>query len=460
MLQVGQAFPGGLLNGNVRPQFARVLEGLGALPREEDDPLRTPGSRTPDLGGKSDISVAVEVALRSLRNRKIGLGVMGFADSLALQGMRYDSPRALEFATQISEFVQRHAHEASARLASERGCFSGWRYSIWGKRDQPMRNAAVTTIAPTGSISLIAECSSGIEPIFSLACKRRALDGHEFTEVHPSLEGLGERQGWLTADVREALMEGTPPTEIPGIPKDLAEALVTAHEVPAEWHVKMQAAFQANVDNAVSKTVNLPVTATLDDVDGAFRLAFESGCKGITVYRDGSRSGQTLSSSAEDRPAEEQPSSSPRPRDRVTTGHTSKYRTGCGTLFVTVNRDENGLCEVFANLGKAGGCPSQSEATCRAVSTALRSGVDSKELIEQLRGIRCLSTARAKGNGSGITVQSCPDAIACAIEEAIGEDPPAQDAPSPGLLCPDCQQPLNREAGCFVCQACGYSKCG
>jgi ribonucleoside-diphosphate reductase alpha chain len=333
---------------------------------------------------------------------------------------------------------------------------------IWGKRNQPMRNAAVTTIAPTGSISLIAACSSGIEPIFSLACKRRALDGQEFVEIHPPLEKLGHRQGWLTADVREALMEGTPPAEIPGIPKDLAEALVTAHEVPAEWHVKMQAAFQANVDNAVSKTVNLPATATLDDVDGVFRLAFESGCKGITVYRDGSRSGQTLSSSvaAGEQTDGAQPSSSPRPRGRVTTGYTSKFRMGCGTLFVTVNRDRNGLCEVFANLGKAGGCPSQSEATCRAVSAALRSGVDPKELVEQLRGIRCLSTARAKGNGSGITVQSCPDAIARAIEEAIGEDLPSEDSPSPGLLCPECQQPLNREAGCFVCQACGYSKCG
>ena len=272
-----------------------------------------------------------------------------------------------------------------------------------------MRNAAVTTIAPTGSISILANCSSGIEPVFSLAYVRRALDGREFVQVHPLLESLGRRGGWMTDAVRNALVEGAPAREIRGIPEHVAEVLVTAHAISPEWHIRMQAAFQENVDNAVAKTVNLPANAGVDEVDKVFRMAFKLRCKGVTVYRDGSRDGQTLSGAKPPVPSTGA-GNSPRPRQRVTKGKTFKFRMGCGTLFVTVNQDEHGLCEVFGNLGKAGGCPSQSEATCRIISMALRSGVDADELVEQLRGIRCLSTAHAKSNGSGVNVLSCPDA--------------------------------------------------
>jgi len=406
-----------------------------------------------------------QIRERSLGNRKVGLGVMGFADALILLGMRYDSDAALGFASGISRFIQEQAHEASSRLAEQRGSFPNWAGSVWdAKHPVPMRNATVTTIAPTGSISIIAGCSSGIEPIYSLAFRRRALEGQEFTQVHPLLERIGHGGGWMTDSVRQALVEGAPVTQILAIPSGVAEALVTAHEVPPEWHVRMQAAFQQNVDNAVSKTVNLPNDAGVAEVDKVFRMAFELGCKGITVYRDGSRSGQTLTLSAENRKETivSNNGSTPRNRGRVTSGQTFKYRMGCGTLFVTVNRDENGLCEVFANLGKAGGCPSQSEATCRAISTALRSGVSPKELIEQLRGIRCLSTAAARKGDSTIKVLSCPDAIARAIEESTGGSP-NRSTPGKhpaGRTCPFCGSAMRREAGCFVCDSCLHNSCG
>jgi ribonucleoside-diphosphate reductase alpha chain len=397
------------------------------------------------------------IRVRSMGNRKIGLGMMGFADCLVLLGLRYDTQEAVQFASEVSKFIQTEAHKASEDLAHERGNFTNWADSTWCKLHQRrMRNASVTTIAPTGSISILANCSSGIEPLFSLAYRRRALDGQEFIQVHPLLEKLGRRDGWMTGAIRQAMLDGAPARDIPGIPRNLAEVLVTAHQIAPEWHVKMQAAFQANTDNAVSKTVNLPASATIEDVDKVFRMAFELGCKGITVYRDGSRAGQTFSG-AKALLSCTGASGVPRPRGRVTSGQTFKFRMGCGTLFVTVNRDEKGLCEVFANLGKAGGCPSQSEATCRAISAALRSGVDPKVLVEQLRGIRCLSTARAKKNGGSVNVLSCPDAIAKAIEEALGVSDKREPA---GRACPDCGQPLLCEANCWVCKSCGYSKCG
>jgi len=397
----------------------------------------------------------------SLANRKIGLGLMGFADALVLLGIRYDSDEALAVAREVAESLSEDAHGASRRLAAERGPFPNWASSVWDIRDsQPMRNAACTTIAPTGSISLLAGCSSGIEPVFSLAGRRRALDGETFVSVHPPLEELGVTQGWMDDRAVAALLDGTPPAEIEGLPPDLAEVLVTAHEISAEWHVRMQAAFQEHIDNAISKTVNLPGNAGSSDVDRIFRSAYRLGCKGITVYRDGSRKGQTLSRSPGPRRKPTAPAAEPRARVRVTGGRTFKYRMGCGTLFVTLNRDEAGLCEVFANLGKAGGCPSQSEATCRAVSVALRSGVTPETLIEQLKGIRCLSTSVARKGNDEVTVLSCPDAIARAIEESLAETAgPADPAPN-GRVCPVCGHRMRREAGCFVCDRCQFSSCG
>jgi ribonucleoside-diphosphate reductase alpha chain len=233
--------------------------------------------------------------------------------------------------------------------------------------------------------------------------------------------------------------------------------MVTAHEVSPQWHVKIQAAFQAHVDNAVSKTVNLPADASPADVDEIYKLAFKLGCKGITVYRDNARDNQVFKA-VENNNTDDQKLSL-KPRQRITTGKTIKYRMGCGTLFVTVNKDENGLCEVFANLGKAGGCPSQSEATCRAISAALRSGVKPEILIEQLKSIRCLSTIAGRKTNKDIDVLSCPDAIATALQQALGySEQPKKNSSKP--KCPECNYALRKEAGCNVCDNCGYSKCG
>jgi ribonucleoside-diphosphate reductase alpha chain len=333
-----------------------------------------------------------------------------------------------------------------------------------------MRNACCTTIAPTGSVSIIAGCSSGIEPIFSLSYRRRALDGHEFDQLHPLLERLGKRDGWLNDSVRKALFDGVPASQIQGIPAKLADVLVTAHEISPEWHVRMQAAVQEHVDNAVSKTVNLPAAATVADVDKIFGSAFRLGCKGITVYRDASRAGQNFTRAGEAKTVRSSaPRISPRARGTVTEGKTYKFRMGCGTLFVTVNRDEVGLSEAFCNLGKPGGCPSQSEATCRAVSVALRSGVRPEVLIEQLRGIRCLSTCTARKENGDIKVLSCPDAIATAIEQEVTDNgsPPGLQTPpeaaplaAAGRLCPRCQHPMRKDAGCLVCDKCLHNSCG
>ncbi|MEA3227357.1 MAG: adenosylcobalamin-dependent ribonucleoside-diphosphate reductase, partial [Planctomycetota bacterium] len=238
-----------------------------------------------------------EIRKVTLGNRKIGLGIMGFADTAVLLRIRYDCEEAVEFAEKLMCFVQKSAHDASEDLAKERGSFPNWNGSVWNKRyHRQMRNATCTTIAPTGTIGIIAGCSSGIEPIFSLATKRRILDGQKFIQLHPLVERLGTKEGWLTDRVRDLLSKGVPPYEIPEIPKDLSEVLVTAHEVPPEWHVRIQAAFQEYTDNAVSKTVNLRSDATAEDVDQVYRLAFELGCKGITVYRDGSRKNQVITS--------------------------------------------------------------------------------------------------------------------------------------------------------------------
>ena len=322
-----------------------------------------------------------EIEKITLGNRKIGLGIMGFADTLVLLGIRYNSEEAVDFAERLSCFIQKYARGASHQLAEIRGNFPNWKGSVWDtKHHQPMRNAAVTTIAPTGSISIIADCNGGIEPIYSLVSKRRVLDGKEFIQLHPIIERLGTEQGWLSDNVRDQLAEGIPPKDVPAIPSRVSYTLVTAHEITPEWHVRIQAVFQKYTDNAVSKTVNLPADATVENVDKIFRLAYELDCKGNTVYRDGCRDNQVISTTYKKRISNSE-KIVPRSRPRKTKGQTIKFRMGCGTLFVNVNKDDNGLCEVFANLGKAGGCPAQSEATCRIVSAALRSGVEPAVLI-------------------------------------------------------------------------------
>ncbi len=374
-------------------------------------------------------------------------------------------------------FVTDTGKEASALLAEERGTFPIFNESTL-KDGKPMRNATITTIAPTGTLSIIAGSSSGVEPVFAYVYIRNVMDGTEMVETNPILKELLEEKGlYSEALMRKIAKEGSL-AHIKEIPAEIRRVFVCAHDISPEYHIKMQAAFQRHTDNAVSKTVNFSHDATMADVRKVYLLAYKMGCKGVTIYRDGSRDGQVLNIGKvnEKKPASESAISQPRPRPRpnVTTGFTERVRIGCGNLYITVNYDENGICEVFTNTGRAGGCPSQSEATARLVSIALRSGLDVDSIIEQLKGIRCPSTIRR----ADMDATSCPDAISRVIEkvkhlQADGPSPvskataqktqPRWTPPdnSPAIkFCPECGAKIEHEGGCVTCRNCGYSKCG
>jgi ribonucleoside-diphosphate reductase alpha chain len=348
----------------------------------------------------------------------------------------------------------------------ERGVFPAYEGSIY---DVPaglqMRNASCTTIAPTGTLSLIAGCSSGIEPLFALSYTRNILDGTRMVEVNPHFEEAARRGGFYSEELMQKLASGAHLSDIKGIPVEIKQVYVTAHEIDTGWHVRMQAAFQKHTDNAVSKTVNFPREATREDVARVYQMAYKEGLKGITIYRDGSREGQVLTTGCEKKPQGAE--LAPRRRSKTTSGITEKVTTGCGNLYVTVNSDEQGICEVFSHLGKSGGCASaQLEATCRLISLALRSGVDASSVVKQLKGIRCPSIAWEDGK----SILSCSDAISSVLEKYIGGTG-AEDSGSTGVVqdyglvkniagqCPDCGCLLVYQEGCFICPGCGYTKC-
>jgi ribonucleoside-diphosphate reductase alpha chain len=396
------------------------------------------------------------------KSRKIGLGVMGFADMLIKLGIPYNSEEALGVAGDIMKFVTDEALRASQELAQERGAFPAFEGSTYDAPGAPgVRNASCTTIAPTGTLSIIAGCSSGIEPLFALSYKRHILDGDEFIEVNPYFEEVAKREGFYSEELMRKLAEGVSLQDIEEVPEPIKRVFVTAHEITPEWHVKMQAAFQRHTHNAVSKTVNFPREATPEDVAKVYMLAYEEGVKGITIYRDGSREGQVLTTGKTQKAAEGAVLS-PRKRSKTTSGVTERVTTGCGYIYVTVNSDDEGICEVFSTLGKAGGCAqAQLEAICRLISLALRSGVDVASVVRQLRGIRCPSIAWEEGK----SILSCADAIASVLEKhTTGYEgkPRAEDY---GLVknlagqCPDCGNLLVYQEGCFVCPSCGYTKC-
>jgi ribonucleoside-diphosphate reductase alpha chain len=235
------------------------------------------------------------IAEMTLGNRKVGLGVMGFADMLVAMGVAYDAPRAVEIADDVMAFVSREADAASEELAVERGAFPNYAASALANRQRPLRNAVRTTIAPTGTIGIIAGCSGGIEPIYAVAFERRVLDGALLKEVHPALAPLCRREGWeLTQERLQDVIATGSARRVPGLPERVRELLVTSLEVSPAQHLEVQAAFQRHTDNAVSKTLNLPAGATEEDVRHIYLKAFELGCKGVTVYRDMSRKSQVL----------------------------------------------------------------------------------------------------------------------------------------------------------------------
>lgn len=425
----------------------------------------------------------------TLRTRKIGLGVMGWAEMLFKLGIRYGSEESYALADEVMGRIEKEGRRCSRNLGFSRGVLPEF----------GARNMSITTVAPTGTISIIAGTSSGIEPLFALAFTRNVMDNDELPEVNGVFAADLKSKGLYTPELaREIALHGSI-QDIKSLPHSIRDVYVTAHDITPECHIKMQAAFQSHTDSAISKTINFRNDATIEDVRQAYMLGWKSKLKGLTVYRDGSRDSQVLVTGASDEkkqsadlpktqdgksanvvdstlPAQASPTV-PRPRPETTMGITEKVKIGCGNLYVTVNYDEHGICEVFTNLGRGGGCPSQSEATSRLISTALRSGMKPETLIEQLRGIRCHSTLRQKG----LKVLSCPDAIGRVIEKAMkmrqGQKPCAPDeksekprrrqepsmdvlAPKEDSLCPECGSTMEHESGCAVCRSCGFSHCG
>ncbi len=428
-------------------------------------------------------------------SRKIGLGVMGWADTLLMLGIPYNSDEAVELAERVMRYINNTGHAASARLAEKRGAFPLFSVSTL-KEGPAMRNATVTTIAPTGTLSIIGGCSSGVEPVFAYAFIRNIMDGTEMIEVNPVLTAKLKELGLYNDELLKKIASEGTIAHCSEIPEEVRRVFVCSHDIKPIDHIKMQSAFQKYTDNAVSKTVNFPKEATRNEVRDVYLLAYKEGCKGVTIYRDGSREEQVLNIGKVNREGapiqsvHQSPSScpacdevdfghiEPRPRPDITRGFTEKMKIGCGSLYVTTNYDENGICEVFTSTGKAGGCPSQSEATARLVSVALRSGISINEVYDQLKGIRCPSTIRQQG----MSCTSCPDAIAKVVmkvsklieeqpkEKASYEMPTEKPVPQKHPIipataneihaCPECGSVVEHEGGCVICRNCGFSKCG
>ena len=421
------------------------------------------------------------------RNRRIGLGVMGWADLLLELEIPYDSEEALALADRVMAFIERIGHDESARLATERGPFPRWAESIY-RHEKPLRNSTVTTVAPTGTISIIAGCSSGIEPLFAVAYSHIVGERH-LTFVNPQFERLAKARGFyseglMTKVAASGMVEG-----LSEVPPDVQRVFVTAHQIAPEWHVRMQAAFQRHLDNGCSKTINLPHAATVEDVGEAYLLAYESGCLGITVFRDGSKTDQVLhigtarqaappveqplatgGSDMTEPPAPERERQAVKPRPRKVNGVTYRVATPLGTAFITVNvNGSEEPFEVFANVGKAGSdTASVSEAMGRLISLILRLPSPLtpterlREVVGQLKGI---GGGRHLGYGPA-RIRSLPDAMAQVLAEHLGMadvEEAALSQPMPdsvGDLCPECGQgTLVFEEGCQKCYSCGYTEC-
>jgi len=472
------------------------------------------------------------------RIRRIGLGIMGWADLLVELGIPYNSEEGVALGRRLMAFVDEESKVASEKLAEQRGTFAEWERSIWGpdataardakgERIRPMRrlrNCNLTTVAPTGTISIIAGCSSGIEPLFAVAFMRNQA-GVLMPDVNEQFVAIAKREGWYSEALVKQIAEAGH-IHFDAVPAKWQRVFVTAHDVTPEWHIRMQAAFQEFTDSAISKTCNFPNAATENDVEQIYRMAFRLGCKGVTVYRDGARENQVLSTGTtakkvtatpkdaqvalaealgrlaeletelgrtraqlHDVEAENLQRRAKRSRPDLLKGSTRRVETPLGTMYVTITEDDKGQpFEVFMSLGKAGGAlMADVEAIGRLISLALRSGIPLTEIYRQLRGI---SSDRAVGLGAN-KIMSVPDAIGIAIEKWMQErqgvqqdllaPAPAPEAPIAGArvalgaeavqrvarsdqafigACPDCGSQLAFIEGCAKCHVCGFSECG
>jgi ribonucleoside-diphosphate reductase alpha chain len=402
-----------------------------------------------------------EIEKMARGNRKIGLGVMGFADMLFQLGVPYDSEQALEVAEKIMGFIQKESKEASRALAEERMVFPNFEKSIYKNMENSrFRNATTITIAPTGTLSIIAGCSSGIEPLFALSFVRTVMDNDKLLEMNPHFEKAARERGFYSPEIMDAVARSGSIRHMEGIPQDVKDVFATAHDITPEWHVRMQAAFQKFTDNAVSKTVNLPRDATVEDVMKVYNLSYELGCKGITIYRDGSKENQVLS--VDDKGKQLRPMiGDVRDRPETLEGFTTKVVTGMGNLYVTVTEMDGKPFEVFATIGKSGkSTMAKTEAIGRLVSLALRSGITPDKIVEQLKGI-CGEHPVFSKDG---LVLSIPDAISRVLEKRYLKDQkPARHKYANSLLgetCPECGQTVSFEEGCMTCHFCGFTKCG
>ena len=440
-----------------------------------------------------------QVTELALKNRRIGLGIMGFGDMLYQLGIRYDSAQGIETAEKVMGFIQEESHKMSEELAVEKGEFPNSDKSVFPAQGIKRRNAALTTVAPTGSISMMMDCSSGVEPNFALAYVKQDKDGQQYRYFNKYFqEALDALQ--LAEDQQKEIMDGVMQKgsiqSITWLPQEIRDTFVVAMDISGQSHMEMQAAFQRHVDNSISKTINFSNSATKEQVADSFISAWKLGCKSATVYRDGSRqiqilnigSGENIVSTTEKPGATQETAQQakqsfsgviPRKRPEVMAGKTYRMKTGYGNLYITINDDEEGKpFEVFATIGKTGGFfQEQSEAICKLSSLALRAGIRVDEVISDLKGIRGpMPIFTEKG-----TVLSLPDAIGRVLEEHVTgvrdvEDllqrPEGQevfafakdDAPSmadfgfmPG--CPDCGAQLTMAEGCISCRECGFSRC-
>jgi ribonucleoside-diphosphate reductase alpha chain len=410
-------------------------------------------------------------------NRRIGLGIMGWADLLFIMGVPYDSQEAIDLADRLMSFVKDKSHDQCTKLAEERGPFPNWSHSIY--RDvRPMRNSTVTTIAPTGTISMIAGCSSGVEPIFALAFQHRVKnpDGERvLTFVNETFEQIAKARGFYSDALMEEIAKRGTLHGIPGVPEEAGQVFKTSHEIGFEWHVRHQAAFQRYTDNGVSKTINLPNDASEDDVASAYRLAWELGCLGITVFRDGCKGEQVLNVGVRDKASAATPAgpSVVKPRPHSLSGRTYRSETPIGTAFITVNEtDDHEPFEVFVQVGKGGSdTMAVAEALGRLISLSLRlpSPMSPQRRLEEvISQLSRIGGAQPLGFGKG-KVLSLPDALARTLAEHTGQLKPTSEAPPMakaaewrrvGDLCKECgQATFVYEEGCKKCLSCGYNEC-